>query len=122
MPTGDGKYHSGPLSGHFSGDKLYKTLVHHWWWQGMYTDVHNHYTLPAHSVLLLTLLAKSTNHHFSPSQCHHPFQILGVEIMDLPCTESGNKHVAVFQDYLNQVSIGVPCTRPEGDKISLPPC
>ena len=36
------EYHSGPLSGHFSGEKLYKTLVHRWWWQGMYTDVLNH--------------------------------------------------------------------------------
>ena len=27
-----------------------------------------------------------------------PFQIVRVDIMDLPCTESGNKHVVVFQD------------------------
>ena len=41
------EYHSGPLSGHFSGDKLYKMLVNHWWWQGMYSDVLKHgFTCP----------------------------------------------------------------------------
>ena len=34
--------HSGPLSGHFSGEKLYKALVRHWWWPSMYRDVINH--------------------------------------------------------------------------------
>jgi len=32
------------------------------------------------------------------------FQILGVDIMDLPCTEAGNTHVIVFQDYLTKFS------------------
>ena len=31
--------HSGPLAGHFAGEKLYKGLVRHWWWPGMYSDV-----------------------------------------------------------------------------------
>lgn len=36
--------HSGPFAGHFSGEKLYKALVRHWWWPSMYSDVVNHYT------------------------------------------------------------------------------
>jgi transposase InsO family protein len=32
-----------------------------------------------------------------------PFhQILGVDVMDLPVTQQGNKHVVVFQDYLTK--------------------
>ena len=31
--------HSSPMAGHFSGEKLYKSLVRHWWWPGMYKDV-----------------------------------------------------------------------------------
>ena len=27
-----------------------------------------------------------------------PFQILGIDMMDLPLTESGNRHVVVVQD------------------------
>ena len=30
----------------------------------------------------------------------HPFQIVGMDIMDLPKTNSGNCHILVFQDYL----------------------
>ncbi len=31
-----------------------------------------------------------------------PFQIVGVDVMDLPITTQGNKHVVVFQDYLTK--------------------
>ena len=34
--------HSGPLSGHFAGERLYKALAKHWWWQNMHYDVVNH--------------------------------------------------------------------------------
>ena len=42
--------HSGPMAGHFSGKRLYKSLLHHWWWPGMYTDTVNHCTSCRHSV------------------------------------------------------------------------
>ena len=32
------EYHAGRMAGHFSGPRLYKTLEHRWWWQGMYAD------------------------------------------------------------------------------------
>ena len=35
-------YHSGEISGHFSGPKLLKAIARHWWWQGMYRDVTEH--------------------------------------------------------------------------------
>ena len=31
--------HSGMMAGYFSGEKLYKSLVTHWYWQGKYSDV-----------------------------------------------------------------------------------
>ena len=34
-----------------------------------------------------------------PIPVHRPFQIVGVDVMDLPVTTNGNKHVVVFQDY-----------------------
>ena len=37
-----------------------------------------------------------------PIPVQRPFQILGVDIMDLPCTERGNKHVVVFQDFFTK--------------------
>ena len=43
-----------------------------------------------------------------PTPVSRPFQILGVEVMDLPRTERGNKHVIVFQDILIKWPIVVP--------------
>ena len=37
-----------------------------------------------------------------PIPVQRPFQILGVDIMDLPVTKQGNRHVLVFQDYLSK--------------------
>lgn len=39
---------------------------------------------------------------FHPIPVQRPFQILAVDIMDLPTTTRGNKHVLVFQDYLTK--------------------
>ena len=37
-----------------------------------------------------------------PVPVNRLFQVLGVDIMDLPMTESGNKHVVVFQGYFTK--------------------
>ena len=37
-----------------------------------------------------------------PIPVQKPFQIIGVDIMELPITESGNKYVIVFQDFLTK--------------------
>ena len=33
-----------------------------------------------------------------PIPVHHPFQLLAIDVMDLPLTEEGNRHVVVIQD------------------------
>jgi len=43
-----------------------------------------------------------------PIPVEHPFQILGVDVMDLPKTELGNKHVLVFQDFLTMWPLVFP--------------
>ena len=37
-----------------------------------------------------------------PIPVERSFQKIGVDIMDLPCTERGNRHVVVFQDMLTK--------------------
>ena len=34
--------HGGLMTGHFSGNRLYNTLVRKWWWSSMYKDTANH--------------------------------------------------------------------------------
>lgn len=49
----------------------------------------------------------SINHCKSCPQCtaittHTTFQILGIDVMDLPKTQQGNKHVLVIYNYLSK--------------------
>ena len=43
-----------------------------------------------------------------PIPVSRPFQVLGVDIMDLPVTENGNKHVVVFQASLTKWPLVYP--------------
>ena len=42
----------------------------------------------------------------SPIPVRKPFQIIGVDVMDLPVTELGNCHVVVFQEFLTKWPLG----------------
>ena len=93
--------HSGPLGGHFSGNRLYNALVRHWWWEGMYVDAQKF----SKSCLECAIVTGGGRHHQPPLhpipvQC--PFQIMGVDNMELPWTEKGNKYVVVFQDLFSK--------------------
>ena len=93
--------HSGPMGGHFSGARLYKCLVRHWWWPGMFSECQKHCTAcPQCAVVSGTGRVNKPPLHPIPVQ--RAFQIVGLDVMDLPKTESGNKHVVVFQDYLTK--------------------
>ena len=92
--------HSGPMAGHFSGNRLYNVLVRHWWWQGMYTDTLQHCrNCPQCAVVHGS--GRRTKPPLQPIPVERAFQILGVDVMDLPKTERGNQHV-VFQDFLTK--------------------
>ena len=91
--------HGGALSGHFSGPKLLKTVSRHWWWPGMHSDMMNH----CKSCLQCTVVNASGRVHkpsLKPIPVQRAFQIMGVDIMELPRTKQGNRYVAVFQDFL----------------------
>jgi len=74
-------HHDGHLTGHFSGPKLYKALVRRWWWRHMYTDVLNYANKD--------LMCHSTGYRsppLHPIATERPFQVVGVDIMELPMT------------------------------------
>ena len=99
--------HGGPFAGHFSVEKLYKALVRHWYWPSMYSDVVSHCTAcPQCAVVHSSGRLKRPPLHPIPVQ--RVFQIVGVDIMDLPKTEAGNKHVVVFQDFLSKWPLVFP--------------
>ena len=99
--------HSGPLAGHFSGEKLFKALVRHWWWPSMYSDVIKH-CANCPQCAIVHSSGRLNRPPLHPIPVQRVFQIVGVDVMDLPKTEAGNKHVIVFQDFLSKWPLVFP--------------
>ena len=99
--------HGGPLAGHFSTNRLYNTLIRTWWWEGMYKDVDYH-CKSCPECAIVTAAGRPGRPPLKPIPVNRAFQIFGVDIMDLPKTERGNKHVIVFQDFLSKWPIVFP--------------
>ena len=95
------KNHCGPCVGHFAGNKMYNMLVKHWYWKGMYEDIMN-YCHKCPQCVFVSGNGKCAKPPLHPIPVSKPFQIVGVDGMDLLMTEDGNKHVVVFQDYFTK--------------------
>ena len=89
--------HRGPMAGHFSGHRLFNTLSRHWWWEGMYGDTRQ-YVKSCPECAIVSGGGRVQRPPLHPIPVSRPFQIIGVDVMDLPKTAQGNKHVLVFQD------------------------
>ena len=91
------EYHSGIMAGHFSGPRVYQEMSQKWWWHQMYHDILN-------TVKCCPQCATVTGpgrKQLPPLQSipvDHPFQIVGVDIMELPLATNGNKYAIIFQD------------------------
>ena len=93
--------HREQMAGHFSGPRVYNTLSRSWWWEGMYADCVR-YVKSCPECLTVRGSGRKERPPLHPIQVSRPFQIIGVDVMDLPVTSSGNKHVLVFQDYFTK--------------------
>ena len=93
--------HGGRFAGHFSGNRLYSVMVRSWYWEGMYADCEKH-RKGCPQCCYVVGGAKVRKPPLQPIPVTRPFQILGIDIMDLPKTERGNKHVLVIQDFLTK--------------------
>ena len=93
--------HAGNMAGHFSGNRLFTTLSRHWWWETLYCDCVKFCKNCAECVVV-SGSGRVQRPPLRPIPVQKPFQIIGVDIMELPITESGNKYVIVFQDFLTK--------------------
>ena len=111
------EHHSSPMSGHFSGEKLYKVLSRHWWWQGMYGDVIAH-CRSCPQCAIVNASGKINKPPLHPIPVERVFQIIGVDIMDLPLTANGNRHVVVFQDFLSKWPLVFPVPDQKAERLA----
>ena len=83
------------FSGHFSGKRLYSTLCRRWWWDCMYSDAVE-YCKSCPEYAIVTGGGRIAKPPLHPIHVERPFQILGVDVMELPKTTSGNKYVQII--------------------------
>ena len=93
--------HSGPFGGHFAAKGIYEKLALRYWWRGMFADIYHHCRG------CLTCAAyrgggRPTKPPLMPIKVGGPFERVGVDILEMPLTESGNRYVVVFLDYLTK--------------------
>ena len=93
--------HRSVMGGHFSGKRLYNTLAVHWWWDGMYVDA-IHFARYCPECAIVAGGGKVHRLPLHPIPVQRPFQIMGIDIMELLKTAAGNRYVIVLQDFLTK--------------------
>jgi len=91
------EYHGGVMAGHFSGDRLYKLVSRKWWWGKLYHDAVT-YCRNCPECAVVSGVGRTCKPPLHPIPVSRPFQIWGVDIMELPTTARHNHYVIVFQD------------------------
>ena len=109
--------HRGPMGAHFSGNRLFNTLARHWWWEGMFADA-VHYARNCPECATVSGGRKVLRPPLHPIPVNKPFQIVGVDIMELPKTTQGNKYVLVFQDFLTKWPMVYPIPDQKSQRIA----
>ena len=93
--------HSGRFAGHFAERRVYDTLKKSYWWKGMRAAVRRH----CRSCLTCATrkgTGRASRPPLQPIAVGGPFHRMGVDVLQLPLTESGNQYAIVFLDYLTK--------------------
>ena len=75
---------------------MFNTMVTCWWWKHMFKDTTAFAKCP--ECAITTSFGRRSRPPLHPIPVQRPFQILGIDVMDLPLTERGNGHAVVIQD------------------------
>ena len=83
------EYHQGRMSGHFSRPRLYRTISRTWFWERMFTDIIEFCnSCPQCDIAIGT--GKALKPPLHPIPVDRVFQIVGIDIMELPKTSQDN--------------------------------
>ena len=91
--------HGGRFAGHLAERSLFNTLVKRYWWDGMRRDVRRH-CLSCLTCATRKGPGRTTRPPLQPIPIGNPFHLVGIDILQLSLTESGNKYAVVAMDYL----------------------
>ena len=107
--------HNDPMSGgHFSFERTYNKLKHHYWWPGMRHIIRNHIKSCSLCQSFNASRQKKFGRLHTISPPDGPFQIIGIDYCGpLKTSPRGNKYVLVITDYFTRyvTAISLPnCT------------
>ena len=97
VPVSHGRF----FAGHFSGKQLYINTLCRRWWDCMYSNAMKH-CKSCQECATITGRGRVAKPPLHPIHVQCPFQILRVDVIELPKTTSANKFCTIFQDYLNK--------------------
>ena len=110
------EHHSSSMGSHFAAKKTYGALMRHWWWDGMYSDTQK-YTTNCPQCAIVTGGGRHHRPPLRPIPVSRPFQIVGVDVMELPKTDNGDRYVLVFQDFLTKWPLVFPMPDQKSQRI-----
>ena len=93
--------HSGRFAGHFAERRVYNTLKKSYWWKGIRAAIRTH----CRSCLTCATrkgTGRTSRPPLQPIAVGGSFHRMGVDVLQLPLTESGNQYAIVFMDYLTK--------------------
>lgn len=95
------EHHDGKFAGHFAERKIYATMKTRYWWKGMRSDI------PTFCRSCLVCVSRKGAGHkkkppLQPIPVGGPFEMVGVDVLQLPLSRNGNQYAVVFQDYLTK--------------------
>ena len=90
----------GPFGGHIHEAKIHSELSRHYWWPGMRAEL----THWCHSCLTCATrsVGRPVQPPLTPIPVAGPFDRVGVDVLQLPKTSTGNRYAVVFMDYLTK--------------------
>jgi hypothetical protein len=110
--------HDGDLSGHCGERMMYYNIRAKCYWPGISRDVTNYVRHCHHCQLAKTKPSLAIPSLPMPIPSH-PFFLVGMDIMELPLTQNGNRYLLVFTDYLTKWVEAVPIMKRDAPTVAL---
>ena len=92
--------HNGIFGAHLRSAKIHSQLAQHYWWPTMRADIDS--WARACRVCASRNIGKPLHPSLVPLPVGGPFDRVGVDVVQLPTSQKGNKYAVVFIDYLTK--------------------
>ena len=92
--------HSGLFGGHLRGAKVHGQLSRHFWWPKMRADIED--WCRGCLTCATRRPGQSVKPDLTPIPVNGPFDRIGVDVIQYPRSERGNRYAVVFVDYLTK--------------------